>query len=401
MIKDFCSLIFLVSIVFIHSTFAQNKVKSPPKTVLTILGDKSVPPPAPLIYKAPEQKDLRDFVFEDKTFQATFPDIPAVRKQNVENGAITSYRTYRQGSFSIVNTIDLIVDAENNREKIYENVRNSFSKTPKTTVEAEREFSVDGRTGKEFDVLQDFLYFKVRVLIVGARVYEIRNTVTNWHIIGEATKKRFFAETERFFNSFKHLKSPEKTELPAPEGFLGEVVDQTYKNNFFKFSFDFPKSWYRLDKAEINLAKNVGLDALRTDKDKVNQAFAESSQKETVVFGISQSAFGNGRNSSFLVGVLKQPNSQITPEMIGTATKNFFLTNPKFTLIEDVKSIKLNGASFSIFTLKSDFGVGSINQKLFVTTRNGYSISFVISYNNLEEQKQLENILKSLKLDIK
>ncbi len=162
--------------------------------------------------------------------------------------------------------------------------------------------------------------------MVGARVYEIRNTVTNWHIIGDATKKQFFTETERFFNSFKHLKSPEKLGLPAPEGFLGEVKNTTYTNAFFNFSFDFPKDWYRLDDAKIKAGINAGRDALKTEREKTNKAFEEAAQKEVVLIALAQGNLGSGKGANINVGVLKQPNSQVFAEQVIVLTKNFLLT---------------------------------------------------------------------------
>ncbi len=406
MIKIICNLILLTFVAAVSAAFAQKSVKTPPKKVLTVQGDTNInqpppPPSAPLIYKAPGASDLKDFVSEDKTFQATFPGVLKITKQEIENGFVTSYRVYRFGSNSIVNALDFNVDLEQRKEKIVENIKNSFLKLPKTTIEAERDFQIDGKTGKEFDVLQDFKYQRVRILVVGARVYEIKSDATNWHIIGDATKKQFFAETERFFNSFKHLKSPEKVVLPTPEGFLGEVKNTTYTNSFFNFSFDFPKDWYRLDDAEIKAVKNAGLDALKTEREKTNKAFEEATQKEVVIIALAQGDLGSGKGANIGVGVLKQPNRQVPAEQVIVLTRDFLLTNPKIKLIEDVRTFNLNGTRFSTMTLETNVNNLIFNQKLFTTMRKGYSVTFVLTYRDSEELKALENIFESLKFGAK
>lgn len=162
-------------------------------------------PPPPLIYKAPQKSELRTFYAGDKTFQITFPGMPLVSKKEAQNGLVTNYRVYRQGSNSIVNTNDFRVDLEQNKGKLFEIIKAHLLKVPKSRIEAEKDILIDGTSGKEFDVLFDYQYQKIRILIVGKRVYEIKSDITNWHIIGDNTKKEFFAETDRFFNSFKFL----------------------------------------------------------------------------------------------------------------------------------------------------------------------------------------------------
>lgn len=359
------------------------------------------PPPAPLIYKAPEKSDLKEFTAEDKTFQITFPGVPKITEQEIPNGKVTNYRVYRQGSNSIVNTIDYEFELKD-AGKIYEVVKTNLLKLPKLTVEAERDIKIDGViVGKEFDVLQDYHFQKVRILIVGKRIYEIKSDVTNWHILSKYNKDKvtdFENETERFFASFKSLKSTESVVVPIPGDFLGVATDTDYTNTFFNFSVNFPKDWSSLDKSEIDVSKAVGLEVLKTEKEKVNKAFEESTKKEVVIFLIMPKNEISEKGASFGIGVLKQPNSQITSEMVAVATKNFFLTNSNFKLLKDIQKIELNGTEFSTFTLQAkDF----IKQKLFITIRQGYSVTFVLTYFNSDSQNPLDKIMESLRFKTK
>ncbi len=167
------------------------------------------PPPPPLIYKAPEKTDFKEFISEDKTFQITFAGAPKVTNQTLEYGALTSYRVYKQSSNSIVNVIELNKgqeQLENNKQKFYDLIGGQFLKVPKTTIEAEKAVQIAGEIGKELDILQDYEYTKIRILIVGNRIYQLQNDVTNWHIINDSTKKAYNNETQRFFDSFKLIK---------------------------------------------------------------------------------------------------------------------------------------------------------------------------------------------------
>ena len=164
------------------------------------------PPPPPLIYKAPEKTILQEFVSSNKDFKAIFPGTPQIKEEKLENGSFTMYRIYRQGSNSIVNVSESVTDIEKQKDKVYEMARANFLKEPRTKIESEKDVSNSGITGKEFSVTDNFTYRKVRFFITGKKVYEIINDVTNWHVIGEKTKKEYFDETDRFFDSFKILK---------------------------------------------------------------------------------------------------------------------------------------------------------------------------------------------------
>lgn len=399
--KIFYNSILLLCVVFIQSTLAQTKAKIPSKRTVVVQGNKNIPPPAPLIYKAPKADELKEFVAEDKTFRVTFPGVPKITGQKVKNGTLATYLVYRQGSNSIVNVADFDIDIESGREEIYASVRNDFLKTPKTTIEAEKDIRINGEPGKEFDVLQDYRYQKIRILIVGARIYEIKNDATNWHIVGNLTKQQFFSETERFFNSFSHIKFPEKVVSPIPEGFFGTATDSSYKNTFFNFALDFPKDWHNLTEAEINANQSDGLKILETEKEKVNKAFEEAARKETPIFAIAQRNLVADKGSSLTIGILKQPNNQVGAEMTLVAAKNFFLANPKIKIIKDVEKIELGGTRFATITIETNVNDRLIYQKIVTTIRRGYSVTFAMTYLNDEGLKSLEKIMATLNFNVK
>lgn len=398
--KIFHILVLLVTVATVNTVFAQNKVKTPSRRTVIVQGNKNVPPPAPLIYKAPEKSELKEFVSEDKTFQITFPGVPKITRQKVENGTLATYLVYRQGSNSIVNVADFDIDIENGREEIYASIKNDFLKTPKTTIKAEKDIEINGESGKEFDVLQDYQYQKIRILIIGTRLYEIKSDVTNWHIIGDSTKKQFFSETERFFNSFSHIKLPEKAVLQVPEGFLGAATTTSYKNTFFNFALDFPKDWYHFNEKEIEAGREGGLELLKTGKERTNKAFEEATRKETLIFAIAQRNTGIEKGSNLAIGVLKLPNNQITAETLLLNSKNVFLTNPKIKLVKDVEKLDINGTRFSTITIETNLDDDIINQKILTTIRKGYSITFVLTYFNSDGLKSLEKIVESLNSNV-
>ena len=358
-------------------------------------------PPTPLIYKSPQKSDLEEFVSKDKTFQITFPGVPQVIEQSIEKALVTRYLVYRQGSNSIVTTTDFNFDLDDTKEKIYELVKDGLLKTPKSKLEAERKVQINGKTGREFDVLHSLQYQKVRIFVLGKRVYEIKSDVTNWHIIGDATKKQFFDETERFFNSFKFNNLPENAVSQTPADFLGTADNTSYKNTFFGFTFDFPKDWHRLTNAEMQASKDGGNELLKTENERVNKAFEEATKREVAIFAITQKNLGSEAGTNLAIGVLKQPNSTVSAEAVAVATQKFLLTSPKIKLLNDTQKVKINKTPFSTFTVQTDINGIILDQKVYITMRKGYSLTFALTYQNSESQKAIEKIMQTLKFDAK
>jgi hypothetical protein len=161
------------------------------------------PPPPPLIYSAPKDVDIKEFVSEEGKFKVSFAGAPKVEKNQTSEAITTNYKIYRQGSNSVVATNDFSIDLESIKDKFFELVKTNILKNTKAKITEEKEIQIDGKTGKEFVVDYGMTNLRIRILPVGKRVYEINSDVTNWHIIGEKTKKEFEKETERFFNSFR------------------------------------------------------------------------------------------------------------------------------------------------------------------------------------------------------
>lgn len=352
--------------------------------------------PPPIIYKAPEKVEIREFFADDRSFQAAFPGVPNVSRQELENGSFTNFRVYRAGSNSVVNISVFNFDLETDRDKIYEFVRGNFLKTPNSRIETEKDISIGGKPAKEFEILRALQFQKTRILVSGSRVFEMTSDVTNWHLLSNLTKKEFFDETERFFSSFKLGAGTPGAGNQAPSDFLGFVENNVYKNSFFDFSVTFPADWHRLDEMEIQTGRKKGLELLKSVEEKINRAFERSTKQEVVIFAASQRNFGNQKGTNLFIGVLKQPAAATTAEMVAAATKNTILLNPKFKLVQDVKPVELNGTRFANFLLETTVNERTFNQKVLIIMRRGYSVSITMSYYSDDGLKTLDGILKSL-----
>lgn len=172
---------------------------------ILVYTQEPLPPPPPLIYSAPNSADIKEFVPEDKSFKVAFPGTPKISKQDVTGGSITTYSVYRQGSNSVVTIIDSGDGITLKNEEIIERLKGNLLKAPDSKLVEEKDFKTTNQTGKEFAVNYGMKFMKVKMLITKKKIYLISSDVTNWHIIGNPTKKAYEDETTRFFDSFETL----------------------------------------------------------------------------------------------------------------------------------------------------------------------------------------------------
>jgi hypothetical protein len=164
------------------------------------------PPPAPLIYKAPHPSDLRKFTSTDRTFSAEFPNEPKVEVKDLGAASVRIYKVYRSGSNSSVSVTEYKEDLPVSADEAFRVIRQGILTEPRSLMDAESDFELNGVNGKEYRINLDLRYRIVRIFIVGRRVFEIQSDVTNWHIISDEVKDSWRKETDRFFSSFKILK---------------------------------------------------------------------------------------------------------------------------------------------------------------------------------------------------
>lgn len=381
--------------------------------VILIVGAAGIvaqPPPPPLIYNAPDKSVLREFVSDDKTFQITFPGVAEVTKNESPDGNVLTHRVYRKGSNSIVNVLDYEVDLSD-KEKIYEAIKSSLLKNRDSTIQAEKGIKIGGLDARQFDVLRGSTFQKVALLIVGKRLYEIKTDVTNWQILSDYEKDKvvdFETETARFFASFRLINPVDEVTKPAEsspatsnEDVRGVSTGSSYKNAFFNFSLSFPDDWTQLENTEIEANRNTGINALKTENKKGDKAFEKAARREELIFAVSQRNEKPEKGANFVIGATVQPNKNLDSKTLAVVSKNFLVTNPNIKLVKDVTKVRINGTEFSTFALQVRILNGTVKQKIYITMQKGYSLTFGLSYLNLEGEEALDKIMESLKFEAK
>ncbi len=346
-------------------------------------------PPPPLIYVAPHKSEFKEFISKDNSFQITFAGVPKIEEQELANNILyKSYKVYRKGSNSTINTLDYPSELDN-RDQIYKLFKAEYLKPPKTKLESESNLKLDGIDGIELNFSQDLKYLKVVILVYESRIYIFECDVTNWHILSDEKKRDFFNESSRFLNSFK-LIIVDKVVVQDLDTFIGSTIENEYKNNFFGFSLQYPQGWQYKNKEEIKKTIETGIELLKTDNDKNNEELLSSIKQEIILFSTSNIK----KDRNFGIGVVKQPNQNILSKTIALKTKDIFLGNDNVKLAEDLEEININGVNYSTFSVIS---FDKIKSKIYLTMKRGYSISFVLTFINEEGKNDLELVMKTVK----
>lgn len=164
------------------------------------------PPPAPLIYKAPQPSDLRKFTPSDNSFSAEFPSEPKLEEKDLGAAITRTYKVYRSGSNSVISVTEYKEDLPVSIEEAFRLIRQGILTEPRSLMDGESDIDLNGFNGREYRINLDLRYRIVRIFIVDRRIFEIQSDITNWHIILDDVKAAWRKETDRFFSSFKILK---------------------------------------------------------------------------------------------------------------------------------------------------------------------------------------------------
>lgn len=194
--------ILLLTVVFASFHFGSLGQGPPPPPPSSPPG----PPPPPLIYSPPSASDVKEFVPAEKSFTAKFPGNPKLEEKDLGWAVTKQYKVYRRGSNSSVSITEYKEELPVSTDEAFRLIRQGILSEPRSLMDAESDFELDGIKGKEYKVNLDLRYRIIRIFIVGRRVFEIQSDVTNWHIISEDVKAAWRKETDRFFSSFKIFK---------------------------------------------------------------------------------------------------------------------------------------------------------------------------------------------------
>lgn len=176
------------------------------------------------------------------------------------------------------------------------------------------------------------------------------------------------------------------------DDFVGAIKDGKYTNDFFGLTFQIPVGWQALTYEEMSTAKTIGLEGMKSNEAKTDNALAKAGKAEAVILAISKKPLGSIENAVLAVGAAKQPSSAITPKMVATASRSILLANPKNKSVEDIRIETIGGKQFATFVLDMDLFGNTIRLRYYATMVRSYSLTF--SMSNVDPD--LDQLLKTV-----
>ncbi len=183
----------------------------------------------------------------------------------------------------------------------------------------------------------------------------------------------------------------------------GDFDGQTYSNDYFGLTFTVPEEWSVAGKEELANAFNVNLDLLgdiSADKEKV-----ELLKKEKVLPLAYVSRYAHGTsleknyNFSLIAQNIKASNIQVEKNMeyIDISAKQVVDKNlpVEITMKEDVK---INGVDYAMMEGTTKYGDAILKQRLYCTIKDGYVLSFTITFITDEQLAELNTIINSINI---
>ena len=194
--------------------------------------------------------------------------------------------------------------------------------------------------------------------------------------------------------------TPQAATNPAAKAVdLGQLDGVNYVNNFFGLSLSIPQNWVVVN-AQRREAMGEEIKQLISAPNQAKKSQIEDSiNRSTLLLSLTKLPAGEPGNASFMLVAERLPLPSIkTGADVIRAMKNA-MTNTNFNIefLSEVHNVPIGGAPFSIVTVKNSSQYGTFTQKIYVTTKNGYSLQFFYTYLNESDLPAFDAIIKSIK----
>jgi hypothetical protein len=257
----------------------------------------------------------------------------------------------------------------------------------------QRDVSLDGRQGREIVFELEGNVCWMRRFFVNQRDYLIGYFVRTKGQDAALVSKQWAQRANAFLDSFKITKLPLPLAANAPPppapfdvkslpaNFFGKVNDATYTNEFFGFSLSLPDGWLLLDREKVNEIMNAGT----------------GDEDVQMLLSITKSPIGTPQNASLMAVTEKAPSNDFTPEQSARAGQLLVTRNMPYVTQHEIHPIKVDGVDFVTYNTEVKKGDILARQKFYVTVRNGFTLSFILTYTEEKDLAILDGFIQSVK----
>ena len=184
---------------------------------------------------------------------------------------------------------------------------------------------------------------------------------------------------------------------------LGRIVDGTYSNDFFGFSFTVPKDWTVLGAADNKKILDKGKEIVEEGtSERKKEGLDASLTRTNFLFTASkypQGTTGPGFNALMMCIAERVPTAVVKngADYITLMQRAFEGTAAKLELTGPMRTVNVGGVPFTVADVKLTAGPVVTVQKYYVRITKGYALAWAYTYFDESDLKTLDEMIASVK----
>ena len=175
------------------------------------------------------------------------------------------------------------------------------------------------------------------------------------------------------------------------------MKDGKYTNRYFGFELNTPPGWLQMNSDEVEAARQIGTDGLKSNSDRFNKLLDDAAKGEVVLLALGKKPLGSLENSAFAMGIAKQHSAAVTAKMVAEASKSLLLKNPANKLARDITVESIGGKPFASFELTLGMYGRSVPLRYYAAMVGQYSLTVSLSYGDPADLKAMDASLRSIR----
>jgi hypothetical protein len=189
-----------------------------------------------------------------------------------------------------------------------------------------------------------------------------------------------------------------------PDNFdFGKTENGSYKNDYFNMEVLFNPNWIVQDKQFMNNIMERGSDLVTGDNKNLKSLFKASQVNTAYLLAVFKNEVGAAveSNPSFILvaeNTKNLPGIKNGKDYLFHAEKLMKQTQMPYSFEREVFEKKIGNSLFYVLEAGLDYMGEIISQEYISTVKNGFTLSFIITYSNEEEKNELYEVINNVKI---
>jgi hypothetical protein len=189
-----------------------------------------------------------------------------------------------------------------------------------------------------------------------------------------------------------------------PDNFdFGKTENGSYKNDYFNMEVLFNPNWIVQDKQYMNNIMERGSDLVTGDNKNLKSLFKASQVNTAYLLAVFKHEVGAAVefNPNFMLlaeNTKNLPGIKNGKDYLFHAEKLMKQTQMSYSFEREVFEKKIGNSLFYVLETRLDYMGEIISQEYISTVKNGFTLSFIITYSTEEEKNELYEVINNVKI---